>query len=228
MPPWTRSRTGRTSRRAVVPPSAPYDASTTPRGTNSTPLAPRAASTAATVASRLTTGCDPDRKHHRWGRREVFQGSVTTSVGAIWAVAGSLQLILGNRCVASDSFPGFAGRCHSSIPLAERAARVQACSSAMGRQGSADTLVARRLHWSCTVVARCRGTLSECKKATFCTEESALRRPYGQGCFSVTVAVSRPTNLGSTDVRWSAVQRVLMRADACRWLPVAETPASWV
>jgi hypothetical protein len=143
MPPWTRSRTGRTSRRAVVPPSAPYDASTTPRGTNSTPLAPRAASTAATVASRLTTGCDPDRKHHRWGRREVFQGSVTTSVGAIWAVAGSLQLILGNRCVASDSFPGFAGRCHSSIPLAERAARVQACSSAMGRQGVADTLVAQ-------------------------------------------------------------------------------------
>jgi hypothetical protein len=36
------------------------------------------------------------------------------------------------------------------------------------RQGPADTLVARKLHWSCTVVARCRGTLSEGKKATFC------------------------------------------------------------
>jgi hypothetical protein len=40
------------------------------------------------------------------------------------------------------------------------------------------------------------------------------------------VPVSCPTNLGSADVRWSAVQRVLMQAYACRWLPVAATPAS--
>jgi hypothetical protein len=36
------------------------------------------------------------------------------------------------------------------IPLGKRAARVQACSLPMGRQGVADTLVARRLHGSCT------------------------------------------------------------------------------
>ena len=39
---------------------------------------------------------------------------------------------------------------HAMFPSAERAARVQACSSAMGRQGVADTLSCTQLHASCT------------------------------------------------------------------------------